>query len=301
MRLPFGLLLASVAAGLLSAAAALLAMPAASMQFDLVMLLALLGYVLLHRGARRVRWTVAAGVGLLAVVAAMRLLWHQEQVIDVGWMAYEPAPETSIVGRWRASIDRQRLAALGMALGVVCLAAGVLALPSRGRRRGVATAVLALLLLAWFVQDSTQEFVDHPLPELLGTVWPALLAALVSMGALALSGGRSDRRWLLPAGLFLLSLTAADTYSNLAGVWSGWWKMTNPDQDPFLVVGTVVGASGEASPQVSSAVETAIALAGAGLAAVGALRSSSEAAGRTGLPLTGDESPDNADDDDFPA
>ncbi|MBM0257708.1 hypothetical protein [Micromonospora sp. 4G55] len=57
------------------AAAALLAMPAASLQFGLVMLLALLGYVLVDRGVRRVRWAVAAGIGLLAVVAAMRLRW----------------------------------------------------------------------------------------------------------------------------------------------------------------------------------------------------------------------------------
>ncbi|MFG1915819.1 aminopeptidase [Micromonospora sp. NPDC048898] len=277
MRLPFGLLVASVAAGVLSAATALLAMTAASLQFGLVMLLALLGHVLLGRGARRVRWAVAAGIGLLAVVAAMRLLWHQEQAVEVGWAAYGPAAaEASIVGPWRDSIDRQRLAALGLALGVVCLAAGVLALPARGRRRGVATAVLALLLLAWFGLDSSREFVDYPLPDLLATVWPALLAALVTMGALALSGWRADRRWLLPVGLFLLSLATADVYSNLAGLWSGWWDTVNPGQDAILQLGMRVGTSAKDSLEVSSAVERATALAGAGLTAVGALRSSRE-------------------------
>ncbi|MFG1838776.1 aminopeptidase [Micromonospora sp. NPDC049175] len=290
MRLPFGLLVASVAAGLLSAGAALVASPAASMQFGLVMLLTLLGYVLLSRGERRVRWAVAAGIGLLAVVAAVRLHWHQEQSVDVGWVAYGPAAaETSILGPWRDSIDRQRLAALGLALGAACLAAGVLALPSRGRRRGVATAVLALLLLAWFGLDSTPEFVDHPLPDLLGTVWPALLAALVTMGALALSGWRADRRWLLPVGLFLLSLAAADAYSNLAGLWSGWWEMANPDRDAFLQLGMAVSRSTEDTLQVSSAVETAIPLAGVGLAAVGALRSSREVTDRTGFLLMEDD------------
>ncbi|MEU7612372.1 aminopeptidase [Micromonospora sp. NPDC049204] len=298
MRLPFGLLVASVAGGLLSAAAALLAMPAASMQFGLVMLLALLGYVLLDRGARRVRWAVAAGVVLLAVVAAKRLFWHQEQVVDVGWVTYGPAAaETSNLGPWRESIDRQRLAALGVALGVVCLSAAVVALPSRGRRRGVATAAVALLLLAWFGLDSTREFVDYPLPDLLGTVWPALLATLVSIGALALSGWRADRRWLLPVGLFLLSLTTANAYSDLAGVWSGWWEMAHPHQSVFLVLGMVVSTSWEDSLEVSSAVETAIALAGAGLTAVGTLRSSREATDQTGVPLTGHEDPDKT----FPA
>ncbi|MFI6267862.1 aminopeptidase [Micromonospora zamorensis] len=299
MRLPFGLLVASVAGGLLSAAAAALAMPVASMQFGLVMLLALLAYALLDRGARRVRWAVAGGIGLLAVVAAMRLLWYQEQVVEVGGVVYGPAAaEVSILGPWRDSIDRQRLAALGLALGVACLAAGVLALPSRGRRRGAATTALALLLLAWFGLNSTREFVHYPLSDLLGTVWPSLLAALVAMGALALSGWRADRRWLLPVGLFLLSLGAANAYSDLAATWSGWWEMANPDQDAFLELGMAVSTSAEDTLQVSSAVETTTPLAGAGLAAVGALHSSREATDRIDLLLMGDEGRDAAEDDD---
>jgi hypothetical protein len=278
MRLSFGLLVASVAAGLLSVAAALLAMPAASLQFGLVMLLALLGYVLVDRGVRRVRWAVAAGIGLLAVVAAMRLLWYQEQVDEAGWLTYgQGVAKTSMLARWREMIDRERLAALVLALGVLCLAAGVLALPSRGRRRGVATTVLALLLLAWFGLSFAREFGRYPLLDLLGTVWPALLAALVTMGALALSGWRADRRWLLPVGLFLLSLGAARAYSDLAAAWSGWWVMAKPADGAFLEVGVAVSTSTEGFPQVSSAIEAAIAIAGAGLVAVGALRSSREA------------------------
>ncbi|MBM0275067.1 aminopeptidase [Micromonospora tarensis] len=299
MRLPFGLLVASVVAGLLSAAAALLARPAAALQFGLAMLLALLGYVLLGRGARRVRWAIAAGVGLLAVVAAMRLHWYQEQVVEVGWLTYGPAAaEPSSLGPWRDSVDRQRLAALGSALGAACLAAGVLALPSRDRRRGVATTLFALLLLAWFGLGATPEFVDYPLPDLLGTVWPALLAALVTLGALALSGWRADRRWLLPVGLFLLSLAAADAYSVLAGVWSGWWEMANPDRNAFLELGMAVSTSTKDPLQLSSAVETTIPLAGAALAAAGALRSSRETTDRMGFPLMDDEGRDTVDGDD---
>ncbi|MCM0674101.1 aminopeptidase [Micromonospora phytophila] len=278
MRLPFGLLVASVAAGLLSVAAALLAMPAASLQFGLVMLLALLGYVLVDRGVRRVRWAVATGIGLLAVVAAMRLLWYQEQVDEAGWLAYgQGVTKTAILARWQEMIDRERLAALGLALGVLCLAAGALALPSRDRRRGLATTVLALVLFAWFGLSSARESGRYPLLDLLGTVWPALLAALVTMGALALSGWRADRRWLLPLGLFLLSLGAARAYSDLAAQWSGWWLMAKPSDGAFLALGVRVSTPTEGFPQVSWAIEAAIALAGAGLVAVGTLRSSREA------------------------
>ncbi|MFG3580974.1 aminopeptidase [Micromonospora chersina] len=278
MRLPSGLLVASVAAGLHSVAATLLAMPAAALQFGLAMLLALLGYVLASRDVRRVRWAVAAGLGFLAVVAAMRLFWYQGQVDELGWLTSgQGAAKTALLARWREMIDREMLAALGLALGVLCLAAGVLALPSRRRRRGVATTVLALLLFAWFGLNLARRLGRHPLPDLLGTVWPALLAALVTMGALALSGWRADRRWLLPVGLVLLSLVAADAYSDLAAAWSGWWVMTKPADGAFLATGVAVSTSSEGFPQLSQAIEVAIALAGAGLVAVGAVRSSREA------------------------
>ncbi|MET7804509.1 aminopeptidase [Micromonospora chersina] len=278
MRLPSGLLVASVAAGLLSVAATLLAMPAASLQFNLAMLLALLGYVLASRDVRRVRWAVAAGIGFLAVVAAMRLFWYQEQVDELGWLTSgQGAAKNALLARWRAMIDREMLAALGLTLGVLCLAAGVLALPSRRRRRGVATTVLALLLFAWFGLNLARKLGRYPLPDLLATVWPALLAALVTMGALALSGWRADRRWLLPVGLVLLSLVAADAYSDLAVAWSGWWVMAKPADGAFLETGVAVSTSSEGFPQLSQAIEVAIALAGAGLVAVGAVRSSREA------------------------
>lgn len=278
MRLTYGLLVASVAAGLLSVASALLAMRAASLQFGLVMLLALLGHVLASRGTRRVRWTVAAGVGLLAVVTATRLFWYQEQADDAGWPpAGQGLAKAALAAHWREQLDRERLAATGVALGVLCLAAGVAALPSRGRRRGVATTVLTLLLLAWFGLSVAREFGGHPLPDLLGTVWPALLAALVALVALALSGRRADRRWLLPVGLVLLSLETARAYSDLAASWAGWWIVANPAEATFLQVGVAVSSGTEDLPRVSEAVEAAVALAGIGLVAVGALRSSREA------------------------
>jgi hypothetical protein len=227
-----------------------------------------------------VRWAVILGIGLLAVVAAMRLFWYQEQVGDAGLLTYGRAGETAMLARWREMIDRERLAAAGLLLGVLCLAAGVSALPARGWRRGVATSVLALLLLAWFGLSFARGFVRYPLLELLGTVWPALLGTLVAMAALALSGWRADRRWLLPAGSFLLALAAADAYSDLAAAWSGWWMIANPRDDAFLQVGVRMSTSAESFPQVSRAVEAAMALAGPGLVAVGALHSSRTAGPR---------------------
>ncbi|MGK5440485.1 aminopeptidase [Micromonospora sp. URMC 105] len=278
MRLSLGLLVASVAAGLLSVAAALLAMPAASLQFGLVMLLALLGYVLPDRSVRRVRWAVAAGIGFLAVVAAMRLLWYQEQVDEAGGLTSgQGVAKTAMLAGVQEVIDRERVAALGLTLGVLCLAAGVSASPSHGRRRGVATSILALLLVAWLGLRLAGDFGRHPLLDLLGTVWPALLAAFVTVGALALSGWQADRRWLLPLGLFLLSVAAARAYSDLAAAWSAWWIMTAPPDGAFLQPAVMVGTSTGGFPQVSRAIEAAIALAGAGLVAVGALRSSREA------------------------
>jgi hypothetical protein len=153
----------------------------------------------------------------------MRLFWYQEQVDEAGWLTYgQGVAKTSMLARWRELIDRERFAALGLALGVLCLASAVLGMPSRGRRRGVATTVLTLLLLAWLGLNLAREFGRYPLLNLLGTVWPALLAVLVTAGALALSGWRADRRGLLSMRMFLLSLEAARAYSDLAAMWSGW-------------------------------------------------------------------------------
>ncbi|QLQ37303.1 aminopeptidase [Micromonospora robiginosa] len=280
MRLPLGLLVGSVAAGVLSVAAALLAMRAASLQFGVVMLLSLLGHVLASRGARRVRWAVATGVGLLAVVTATRLLWYREQADEAGWPTSGAGlAKVALAAHGRELIDRERLASAGVALGVLCLAVGVTALPARGRRRGTVTAVLALPLLAWLGLTSARNLDGRPLPDLLGAVWPALLAALVAIGALALSGPRADRRWLLPAGLVLLSFAAVRGYADLASSWAGWWLFAHPAEATFLEVGLTVSTSTTGVTRASEAVETAIALAGTALVAVGALRGSRDADG----------------------
>lgn len=278
MRISSKLLAVSVVAGLLAVGAALLAMTTASLQFGLVMLLALLGYVLASGGTRRVRWAVATGVGLLSVVAAARLFWAQEQVDAAGWLVAGPAPTEALMAYWRELTDRERIAALGLALGVCCLAAASWTLPARGgRRRGTATVVLALLVLAWFGLTAAGKFSRYSLRDLLGTVWPALVAVLLAVAALALSGWRAERRWLLPAGWLLLSLEAVRGYSDLAARGSSWWLAAEPANRAFIQVGVAVSRTAPGFPQVSEAVELAVALAGAGLVAVGAVGASREA------------------------
>jgi hypothetical protein len=214
------------------------------------------------------------GIGLLALVAASRLFW--QEVGEAGWLTYGHLSETATLARWREMIDRDRLAAARRLLGVLCLAAAVLALPTRDKaRRGVVTTLLALLLLAWFGLRLARRFGRYPLFDLLATVWPALLGTLVAMGTLALSGWRADRRWLLPVGSLLLTVAAAGIYSDLAAAWSGWWTIANPRDDAFLSAGLKVSTAG--FPQISWAVETAIALAGPGLVVIGALHRSSGA------------------------
>ncbi|MGC4894386.1 aminopeptidase [Micromonospora sp. DT31] len=261
MRLPTGLLLTSAAAGLASAVAATFALPSASSLCGLVALLALLGYVLTDRGVRPVTWPLAAGVGVFTVVTAARLFWPQEQFHELGLLA--PGGTPAVATRLAEVIEREKLAALGTAAGVVCLAAGVLALPVRRPGRGALTTGAALLLLVWFGVDNARTVRDHPLPDLLGTVWPALLATLAALGALAVSGWRTDRRWLLPSGLVLLSLTAAQAYAALAGTWSFWRDLTEPAGDSFLEPGMRFAAAATDAPP---AIEVVLPLVGTTLA-----------------------------------
>ena len=282
MRLSSGLRVAAVVAGLLSAGAALLAMREASLLWAVVTLAALCGYALTASGSPRVRWGVAAGAGLFALVAAANLHWYREQAAEVG----EPAPGQAGAGAyllesWQYGIDRQRLTAGGLALGVVLLGAAVSALPARGGRRGVVTTVLAVAALVWCVSSVALTPGEPPLPDLFAAVWPALLAVLVTAGVLALSGRRGDRRGLLPAGMVLLSLVAVRASADLASTWASWRTFVEPARDAFLQPGIMVsvGASAGGAVEVSSAVETAVALGGVGLAVAGALRALRETEG----------------------
>ncbi|MFI7303689.1 aminopeptidase [Micromonospora aurantiaca] len=279
MRLSSGLGVAAAVAGLLSVGAALLAMPDASLLWAVVTLAALCGHALTASGTPRVRWGVAVGAGLFALVAAANLLWHRERVADAGEpRGSQAATRTYLVESLREGLDQQRLSAWGLALGVLLLSVAVPALPARGGRRGVVTTVLAVAVLVWCGLSVAATPGDPPLPELLLALQPALLAALVTAGVLAWSGWRGDRRGLLTAGMVLLAVVAVRACADLASAWASWWTFVEPARDAFLQPGFVVSVGGSAGGalEVSSAVETAVALGGAGLAVAGALRASRE-------------------------
>ncbi|MDO3684018.1 aminopeptidase [Micromonospora sp. C28ISP2-4] len=283
MRLSSGLGVAAVVAGLLSVGAALLAMRDASLLWAVVTLAALCGHALTASGAPRVRWGVAAGAGLFALVTVANLLWYREQAADaVELRRGQAAARAYLLERWQDGMDRQRLIAGGLALGVLLLGVAVSALPARGGLRGVVTTVLAVAALVWCVSSVALTPGEPPLPDLFAAVWPGLLAVLVTAGVLAWSGRRGDRRALLPAGMVLLSLVAVRACADLASTWASWWTFVEPARDAFLQPGFMVsvGASPGSALEVSSAVERAAALGGAGLAVIGALRAHREAEGR---------------------
>ncbi|WP_174533783.1 aminopeptidase [Micromonospora chalcea] len=283
MTLSAGLRVAAVVAGLLSVGAALLAMREASLLWAVVTLAALCGHALTASGAPRVRWGVAAGAGLFALVTVANLRWYGEQVADAGEpVRGQAAARAYLLESWQDGMDRQRLTAGGLALGVLLLCAAVSASPARGGRRGVVTTALAVVVLVWCVSRVALTPGEPPLPDLFAAVWPAVLVALVTAGALAWSGRRGDRYGLLPAGMLLLSLVAVRICVDLAATWASWWTLARPAEDAFLQPGIMVsvGASAEGALRVSTAVETAVALGGVGLAVVGALRVHRETAGR---------------------
>ncbi|WP_026268264.1 hypothetical protein [Micromonospora sp. CNB394] len=279
MRLSSGLGVAAVAAGLLSVGAALLAMRDASLLGAVVTLAAVCGHAFTASGTPRVRWGAAAGAGMFALVAAANLRWSR------GWGtgAGEPARGRAyLLERWLEGMDRQRLIAWGLVLGVLLLAVAVSALPARGGRHGVATTVLAVAALVWCGLSVASTPGEPPLLDLIAAVWPGLLAVLVTAGVLASSGWRSDRHGLLPTGMILLALVAVGTCSDLAVMWANWWTLVRPAEDAFLQPGIMVSTVAPAASalEMSSAVETAVTLGGVGLAVAGALRAHRETEGR---------------------
>lgn len=282
MRLSSSLGAAAVVAGLLSVGAALLAMPDASLLWAAVTLAALCGHALTTSGTPRVRRGVAAGAGVFALVAA-NLLRHRGWGTDAGDLTRgQAAARAYLLEHWQDGMDRQRLIAWGLVLGVLLLAVAVSALPARGGQLGVVTTVLAVAALVWCVASVALAPGEPPLLDLFAAVWPGLLAVLVTAGLLASSGWRSDRHGLLPTGMILLALVAVRACSALASAWATWWTLVEPAEDAFLQPGIMisVGAPAASAIEVSSAVEMAVALGGVGLAVAGALRAHRETEGR---------------------
>jgi hypothetical protein len=276
VRLSRGLLLVSAAFGTLSVGAALTSAYEASLQCALATLIALTGYVTLEgkAAARRVRWGLAAGIGLLAAVAAARLFWYGEQAADRNRLLSGRGTEPTgiMLEQWWQTINQQRIAAVGLLLGMLCLTVAVLAVPERRPpKRGVVPTVVALLLLVLVGRAVLSHVRIAPVIELVAAVWPALLATVVAAGLLAISGRPADRTWLLPIGALLVAVAVATAAEDLAAGWSAWWTLAHPRQGAMVSV--AISVSADDGPQWSAAWETAVALAGPALLAIGALRS----------------------------
>jgi hypothetical protein len=285
VRLSRVLLPVSAAAGALSVLTALFSAWQAALLGGVVALAALVGYAAVagRAAAPRVRWAVTAGLGLLAVVMAARLFWYPEQTAAVGWLApfYPPldgggrAPgKAALLDHWQRMISRERLAAVGQLLAVLCFAVAVLALPTRPRpKRAVLTAVLALLLLAGVAENVWRQLAGGRVLDLLSAAWPALLATVLAVVVAILSGWRASRSWQLPVGALLVALAAVTSVGGIVSTWSSSWALTESGAvDTMSVAITTVRL-----PDVSAALATAVALSGPALLAVGALRAARDA------------------------
>lgn len=272
-RLSHGLLLLSATSGLFSVGATLFSDWPTSARCGVVALAALVGYLIVagRSAPPRTRWTLAAGIGLFAVVLVLRLWWHRERVGADGWFAYAPLGEAhpAAAEPWQRMIDRERIAAIGYLLGVLCLAVTVRALPPvRQPKRAALTIVLAVLLLAVAGVAIGSRIDEGSVRGLLGTTWPVLLATLVAVGMTALAGRRA-RTWRVPAGTLLVAVVTAIALDNLVGLWSAWSTLFGVHDG--LVMSTAMSVSLVDSPDVFAAVETAVALGGPMLLASGAL------------------------------
>ncbi|MFU8873939.1 hypothetical protein [Micromonospora sp. SL4-19] len=283
MRLPRVLLLVSAATGAFAVLATLFSETRAALQSSLVAAVAFLGYVLLAGPAPGVRRALAAGIGLFAAVMALKLWWLPEPPADAGWLIpfYAPLDGGAPVDlhlparldHLRQTIEQDRIAAVGLLLGVLCLAVAVLALPVQHRpRRTLLARVVAVLLLVVVAVDVGDRVNDAPLLGAFGVGWSALLATLAAAGMLAAAGRRSDRFVLVPLGALLIAGTAAADFAGIISAWSSWWSLTDASRDAFLSVGVAGSVGGWTD--VSAAVQVAMALAGPTLLALGALHAS---------------------------
>ncbi|WP_159104728.1 hypothetical protein [Plantactinospora sp. BB1] len=288
------LLTVFVAAGTLSALAALVSADRAAAQAALVASAALVGYVLVAGpAAPRVRPALAAGIALLALPTAVELWRDSGQPAPRNLLIpfYTPLDGTAgstgrptlpqpALDQWRQALDQERLACVALLLGVLCLAVAVLALPVRQRPRATVLArTVAVLLLVVVGADVWSRIDGDPLLGLLRAGWPALLATLAAAAVLALSASRADRTGLVPLGALLVTVSAALAFEDLVGDWSAWWSFANPDHGVFLSVG--VATSLADLVDVSAALLAALTLTGPLLLAVGALRAARTAVGPT--------------------
>lgn len=270
MPMPRVLVVLSVVAGLLSVAAAMIDAPGLSMQCGAAAFAALAAYGALAGKAwpQRVRWAVTAGLVLFAVVWATRAHWQMDQTVS-------PLDPAGIREQTAQRVEQSRLAALGLLAGAVAFASAVFALPPvRHAQRAALGAVLVFLLIV-AIGMLGRGSVDNlrTVPPLWVSL-PALLAVVVTLATVALTGWREDRGWLITVGAPLLAVVAVVNLDNLAALWWTWRSVSDSADGAsgrsYTSVLVVTGVGGRSL--LYDGLATAVTLAGPILLAVGALR-----------------------------
>ncbi len=159
-------------------------------------------------------WPVAAVAAALAVAVTLPLFWY-EQPFEFGWTSYAPLGLENLPDEVRAGFRHatENLLVKYRWVGLASLAAALLlayAASKRQRERSgrimIAAAVVAVLMVG--VELYNFVGIGDELGETLFWAWPALLAALVFLGAAVLAG---------------------DAVGAVAGTLLGMWALTFAD------------------------------------------------------------------------
>jgi hypothetical protein len=234
-RLPVAVFLT---AALLSATTALLGGVRESAQCAAAALLALAGWAI-FRGRGAARWSLPAGLALLALGAILQT------------MGYGQPGAVAAFGN--AGINRDRTVAAALLLASLAFLLALRSLPGHepSPRRSHA-ALLAAAVPVVIALTSAAGEIDRAaqiLPLIGGTAvaWVATIAAAAVAGLAVL---RADGRYLLPAGALLLAAAAALTFLSLTDGWLYRWNAEHPpgSRNAFVVTGTRYG---DAAPSLT--------------------------------------------------
>jgi len=211
VRLRGGLLILAGCAALVHAFGVVTATVELQARGGAVAFAALAGYVAVAGGSVRsaVRWPLAAGAALLAVMAGAGEVGYGQS--DFGWFSYGPSEDHSAFLRETSQrwMVRERWNWLATLLALCCLLAAVVALPRRGRRGwGVATVAAGAVILALPLGDLASVLV-RPTLSLVTTAWLPVMGVLAGAAVVVLAGRRAGTSRLVAAGAVLFGLSAA--------------------------------------------------------------------------------------------
>jgi hypothetical protein len=217
-----------------------------------------------------VRWALASGTGLLAVVSAGSF-----------WSLSPSAG--NLEAQFREVMDLDYATAVLLAAAAVALVVGTAALP-QFRWPAWLTAVacvVALVPVAVVATDAAGERDLLPARadqlDLFRHLAPGLLATMLAGLVLVLAVSRADRSFLVPAGALLVQLAVASRTWGMSGAWYLAETLRGIEvSSAFLEPGLRTTASTTAAPvlevELGAALATAAMLLGPALIAVGAAR-----------------------------